>query len=242
MRQLIAGNWKMNGLTSSLREIVELSSALTARPPDCDVLVCPPTTLISRAVEFGGAPMMIGGQDCRAEISGAFTGDVSAEMLADAGAKAVIVGHSERRQFHGETDDIVAAKARAAWRAGLLAIICVGETLAEREGGLAESICRSQLLGSVPDGVTRANTAVAYEPIWAIGTGRMPDKAQIEMTHAYIRTCIGSGLRILYGGSVKASNAKEILSANNVDGVLVGGASLKSSDFLPIIAAGRTTL
>jgi len=239
MRQLIAGNWKMNGLASSLRELAELSSALTARPPDCDVLVCPPATLISRAVEVGGATLMIGGQDCRAETSGAFTGDVSAEMLADAGAKAVIVGHSERRQYHGETDALVATKTRAAWRAGLLAIVCIGETLSEREGGLAEAICRSQLSGSVPAGATNENTVVAYEPIWAIGTGKTPSKTQIETTHSQIRTCLGPNLRILYGGSVNRSNAQEILSMSNVDGALVGGASLHATDFLAIIAAGR---
>ncbi len=242
MRQLIAGNWKMNGVASSLREVAELAAALAARPPGCEVLVCPPATLISRAVEVGGAAMMIGGQDCRAEIAGAFTGDVSAEMLADAGAKAVIVGHSERRQYHGETDALVATKARAAWRAGLVAIICIGETLSEREGGLAEAICHSQLSGSVPTEATSENTVVAYEPIWAIGTGRTPDKTQIETTHSQIKACLGSRLRILYGGSVNPSNAKEILSMNNVDGALVGGASLKSSDFLAIIAACNTTL
>ena len=239
MRQLIAGNWKMNGVASSLGEVALLSSTLIAKPPKCDVLVCPPATLISRAVEIGGAAIKFGGQDCRAEISGAFTGDISAEMLADAGAEAVIVGHSERRQHHGETDVQVASKARAAWRAGLLAIICIGETLTEREDGQAETICRSQLSGSVPSEATSENTVVAYEPIWAIGTGKTPNKNEIVTIHAHIRTCLGSNLRILYGGSVNAANAKEILSLDNVDGVLVGGASLKASDFLSIIAACR---
>jgi triosephosphate isomerase len=239
MRQLIAGNWKMNGVASSLGEVALLASALIAKPPKCDVLVCPPATLISRAVEIGGAVIQFGGQDCRGEVSGAFTGDISAEMLADAGAKAVIVGHSERRQYHGETDALVASKARAAWRAGLLAIVCIGETLTEREGGQAETICRAQLSGSVPSGATGENTLVAYEPIWAIGTGKTPNQDQIATIHAHIRTCLGSNMRILYGGSVNASNAKGILSLKDVDGVLVGGASLKSSDFLSIIAACR---
>jgi triosephosphate isomerase len=201
MRQLIAGNWKMNGLTSSLREVADLSSALRATPPHCDVLVCPPATLISRAVQTGGVAMMFGGQDCHAETSGAYTGDLSAEMLADAGAKAVIVGHSERRRYHGETDALVASKARAAWRAGLFAIICIGETLSERESGLAETICKSQLSGSVPTGATGENT----------------------------------------GGSVNATNAREILSLSDVDGALVGGASLKAAEFLAIISACRAT-
>jgi triosephosphate isomerase (TIM) len=239
MRQLIAGNWKMNGVASSLGEIALLSSSLIAKPSRCDVLVCPPATLISRAVEIGSTVLKFGGQDCRAEISGPFTGDISAEMLADAGAQAVVVGHSERRQYHGETDEQVASKARAAWRAGLLAIICIGETLTEREDGQAETICRSQLSGSVPSGATGENTVVAYEPIWAIGTGKTPTKEEILTIHGHIRTCLGTNVRILYGGSVNTSNAKEILSLDNVDGVLVGGASLKASDFLSIIAACR---
>ncbi len=241
MRQLIAGNWKMNGVASSLGEVALLSSALIAEPPKCDVLVCPPATLITRAAEIGGAVVKFGGQDCRAEISGAFTGDISAEMLADAGAQAVIVGHSERRRHYGETDAAVASKARAAWRAGLLAIICIGETLTQRDDGRAETICRSQLSGSVPSGATSENTVVAYEPIWAIGTGKTPAQNEIVTIHAHIRTCLGPNFRILYGGSVNASNAKEILALENVDGVLVGGASLKSSDFLSIIAASRAS-
>jgi triosephosphate isomerase len=158
-------------------------------------------------------------------------------MLADAGAKAVIVGHSERRQYHGETDDLVASKARAAWRAGLLAIICVGETLSERESGRADTICRSQLSGSVPVGATSENAVIAYEPVWAIGTGKTPGKADIEAMHAHIRACLGLELPILYGGSVNPSNAKDILSLSNVGGALVGGASLRAADFLAIIAA-----
>jgi len=237
MRQLIAGNWKMNGVQASLSEIGALGRALDAHPVGCDVLICPPATLISRASALGCANIRFGGQDCHAEAAGAFTGDISAEMLRDAGATAVIVGHSERRQFHGETDAVVCAKAKAAWRAGLLAIICIGETLAEREAGRAEEICKSQLSGSIPPGATVANTAVAYEPVWAIGTGKTPTSGEIAAMHVHIRSCLGMGARILYGGSVKPSNAKEILSLSEVGGALVGGASLKASDFITIVQA-----
>jgi triosephosphate isomerase (TIM) len=236
MRSLIAGNWKMNGLASSLVEIEKLNAALIAAPPSCDVLICPPATLISRAVAVAGV-VPIGGQNCHAEVSGAFTGDISAEMLKDAGATAVIVGHSERRQYHGETDAMVAAKAKAAWRAGLLAIICVGETEAERDAGHANRICKTQLAASVPDGATIANTVIAYEPVWAIGTGKTPTPAEIAQMHAHIRACLGSPLRILYGGSAKPANAPQILSLPEVGGALVGGASLKAEDFLQIIRA-----
>jgi triosephosphate isomerase len=236
MRSLIAGNWKMNGLASSLAEIEKLNGALTDAPPSCDVLICPPATLISRAVAVAGV-VPIGGQDCRAEETGAFTGDISAEMLKDAGATAVIVGHSERRQYRGETDAMVAAKAKAAWRAGLLAIICVGETEAERDAGHANRICKTQLNASVPDGATIANTVIAYEPIWAIGTGKTPTPAEIAQMHAHISACLGSPLRILYGGSAKPANAAEILSLPEVGGALVGGASLKAADFIQIIRA-----
>ncbi|MEJ0041766.1 MAG: triose-phosphate isomerase [Rhizomicrobium sp.] len=238
MRQLIAGNWKMNGLAASLGEIEALARALQADPPRCDVLICPPATLIARAAALG-AVVAIGGQDCRAEPSGAFTGDISAEMLRDAGASAVIVGHSERRQYHGETDAAVAAKAKAAWRAGLLAVICIGETEAERDAGRAYDVCKTQLAGSVPDGATPQNTAIAYEPVWAIGTGRTPTTPDIAQMHAHIRACLGRPLRILYGGSVKPSNAREILALSDVGGALVGGASLKATDFLTIVAASR---
>jgi triosephosphate isomerase len=236
MRSLIAGNWKMNGLATSLAEIEKLNTALKQTPPACDVLICPPATLISRAVAIAGV-VPIGGQDCRAEVSGAFTGDISAEMLKDAGATAVIVGHSERRQYHGETDAMVAAKAKAAWRAGLLAIICVGETEAERDAGQANRICKTQLAASVPEGATVANTVIAYEPVWAIGTGKTPTLVEIAQMHAHIRACLGSPLRILYGGSAKPANAPEILSLPEVGGALVGGASLKADDFLQIIRA-----
>jgi len=238
MRQLIAGNWKMNGLAEDIAQIEAL--ARDAASPHCDILICPPATLIARAAaSAAGTPVAIGGQDCHAEKSGAFTGDVSAEMLCDAGATAVIVGHSERRQFHAETDAIVAAKARAAWRAGLLAVICIGETEGQRDAGQAYDVCKAQLAGSVPAGATAANTAIAYEPIWAIGTGKTPTTAEIAQMHAHIKACLSAPLRVLYGGSVKPSNAKEILALADVGGALVGGASLKASDFLTIVEASR---
>jgi len=242
MRQLIAGNWKMNG---SFAELENLKNALAGTMPPGDVLICPPSTMVAKAAAIAsGSVIGIGGQDCHAEVSGAFTGDVSAEMLKDAGASAVIVGHSERRQYHGESDATVAAKAQAAWRAGLLAIICIGESEAQRTAGRALDVCASQLSGSVPQGATAANTAIAYEPIWAIGTGKTATVADIAEVHAHIRSCLkkafggaGDGFRILYGGSVKASNAVEILGTKDVGGALVGGASLKASDFVPIIQA-----
>jgi triosephosphate isomerase (TIM) len=240
MRQLIAGNWKMNGLAASLAEIEALARAL--KSPVCDVLICPPATLVARAaVAAKGTPVAIGGQDCHAEISGAFTGDVSAEMLRDAGAGAVIVGHSERRQYHGESDAVVAAKARAAWRAGLLAIICIGETEAERDAGRAYDICSAQLKASVPPGATAANAVIAYEPVWAIGTGKTPTSSEIAQMHAHIKSALPAPLRIIYGGSVKPSNAKEILALADVGGALVGGASLKASDFITIVEAARAS-
>ena len=238
MRQLIAGNWKMNGLAASLGEIEALGRALRARPPSCDVLICPPATLIARAAALGSG-IAIGGQDCHAQASGAFTGDISTEMLKDAGATAVIVGHSERRQYHGETDATVAVKAKAAWRAGLLAVICIGETEGERDAGRAYDICKTQLAGSVPGGATTENTAIAYEPVWAIGTGKTPTTPDIAQMHAHIRSSLGHDLRILYGGSVKPSNAREILALSDVGGALVGGASLKAADFLTIVEASR---
>ncbi len=244
MRQLIAGNWKMNGTGASLLEIEAVARDMTDHPPQCDVLICPPATLIARAAWAAKGCVPIGAQNCHAEISGAFTGDISAEMLKDAGASAVIVGHSERRQYHGETDAMVAAKAKAAWRAGLTAIICVGETENERLDGRALHICSSQLAGSVPQGMNAQNTAIAYEPVWAIGTGRTPTNDEIAQVHTHIRAeltqCFGAEgekTRILYGGSVKPSNAKEILALGNVGGALVGGASLKAADFSAIFNA-----
>jgi triosephosphate isomerase len=188
----------------------------------------------------------LGAQDCHEKASGAFTGDISAEMLKDAGASAVIVGHSERRQYHHETDSQVAAKARAAWRAGLSAIICLGETESQHDAGHAPQVCHDQITGSVPNDATPANTAIAYEPIWAIGTGRTPSHDEIAAMHAHIRKCLvghlgeaGKGMRILYGGSVKPANAKPILALENVNGALVGGASLKAHEFLGIISAAK---
>jgi triosephosphate isomerase len=244
MRKLVAGNWKMNGLASSLGELAALKDGLALAPPACDVLVCPPATLMAQAAWHVKGAFALGGQDCHTQAKGAFTGDVSAEMLKDAGASHVIVGHSERRQYHGETNALVASKARAAWRAGMTAIICIGESLAERNDGKAHHVCQSQLQDSVPDGAAPANTVIAYEPVWAIGTGVTPTVTDIAAMHAHIRACLvaslGEGARqmpILYGGSVNPGNAMEILSLPEVGGALVGGASLKSQDFLRIIAA-----
>ena len=244
MRALIAGNWKMNGTAAALDEIARLVEITAARPPAADLLICPPATLITRAVAVAGGRIPIGGQDCHAEVSGAFTGDISAEMLKDAGAMAVIVGHSERRQYHGESDAMVAAKAAAAHRAGLMAIVCVGESEAQRDAGQALTVVGRQIAGSVPAGSKATATAIAYEPIWAIGTGRTPTLAEIAEVHAHIRGALksrlgaeGEKMRILYGGSVKPANAAEILAVPEVGGALVGGASLKASDFNQIFSA-----
>ncbi len=240
-RALVAGNWKMNGLSASLGELNALKAGLSDAP--CDVLVCPPATLIAQAAWTVKGAFGIGGQDCSPEPSGAFTGDISAQMLKDAGASSVILGHSERRQLHGETDALVAAKAKAAWAAGLSVIICVGESDAEREAGNAHTVCHTQIIGSVPATASAANTAIAYEPIWAIGTGKTPTLEEIAAMHAHLRGCLveslgegARGIRLLYGGSVKPGNAREILGLPGVDGALVGGASLKAVDFLAIIA------
>lgn len=242
-RKLAAGNWKMNGLKAALAEAKTLAADHPA--PGCDVLLCPPATLLApMAAALEGTAVKTGGQDCHAAASGAHTGDVSAEMLADAGAAAVIVGHSERRADHGESDADVAAKAEAAWRAGLTAIICVGETEAQRDAGETLAVIGAQLAGSVPAGATAANTVVAYEPVWAIGTGRTPTLDQIAEVHDFMRAELAKamgdaadGVRLLYGGSVKPGNAAEIFAVSNVDGGLVGGASLKASDFGGIVAA-----
>ena len=238
MRSLVAGNWKMNGLSASLAELGKLKEALAAAPPPCEVLICPPFTLIAQANWHVKGAFALGGQDCHAKPSGAFTGDVSAEMLKDAGASYVIVGHSERRQYHGECDADVAAKAEAAWRAGLTAIICIGETEGQRQDGDHNHVCASQIEGSVPLAATAANTVIAYEPVWAIGTGKTPTCADVEAMHAHIRSCLvarlgedARQLRILYGGSVKADNAAELLNLAEVNGALVGGASLKAEEF-----------
>jgi triosephosphate isomerase len=244
MRPLVAGNWKMNGLAGDLGELAVLRDALANQAPACDVLICPPATLMAQAAWAVKGAFALGGQDCHAQAQGAFTGDISAAMLKDAGATYVIVGHSERRHLHGESDGDVAAKALAAWRAGLKAIICIGETEAQRNAGHAHAICHGQLDASVPDGATPANTVLAYEPVWAIGTGRTPTSAEIAAMHAHIRACLfrrlGPGAKemlILYGGSVKPDNAREILNLPEVGGALVGGASLKASNFLNVVRA-----
>lgn len=235
----------MNGLSADLAELEALKQGLDASTA-CDVLVCPPASLIARAHSAVKGVFALGGQDCRAEASGAFTGDISAEMLKDAGASAVIVGHSERRQYHGERDVDVAAKARAAWRAGLMAIICIGETEDQRDAGQAHHICGGQIKGSVPAEATAENTAIAYEPVWAIGSGLTPTTAQIEEVHGALRGLLaarfgeaGRAAPILYGGSVNPANAAEILALAEVGGALVGGASLKCDDFLGIVRAAR---
>ncbi len=242
-RPMIAGNWKMNGLRANLAEIDAVKAAIGGAT--CDVAICPPATLISAAVErAAGSALMIGGQDCHAAGSGAHTGDISAEMIADAGGTLVIVGHSERRADHGEDDALVRAKAEAGRRAGLLVILCVGETEAQRRAGETLAVLSRQLAGSVPDGATAENLVVAYEPVWAIGTGLTPSNDDIQAAHAHIRSELAgrfgsaaAGIRLLYGGSVKPGNASEILPLPDVDGALVGGASLKAADFLGIVAA-----
>ncbi|UWQ23451.1 triose-phosphate isomerase [Leisingera aquaemixtae] len=241
-RKLAAGNWKMNGTGAALAELAALAESHPA--PAADILICPPATLLSRAAEAARG-IAIGGQDCHAKASGAHTGDLSAAMLKDAGASAVILGHSERRADHSETDAQVCAKAEAAMAEGLTAVICIGETLAEREAGDTLKVAGTQLAGSVPANATGANTVIAYEPVWAIGTGKVPTLEQIAEVHDFLRAELtarfGAGtadsIRLLYGGSVKPSNAAEIFAVSNVDGALVGGASLKAADFSPIITA-----
>jgi triosephosphate isomerase (TIM) len=238
-RPLVAGNWKMNGLRASVAELEKIIAG-ARKLTNVDLMVCPPATLIAGfAAAALGSDVGIGGQDCHALASGAYTGDISAEMLKDAGAVAVIVGHSERRQYHGETDAAVRAKASAARRAGIAAIVCVGETRAERDAGKARAVVGAQLDGSLPDGAD--NIVVAYEPVWAIGTGLTPTVDDVAEMHGFIRQRLcaryggaGQGTRVLYGGSVKPGNAEELLVVDNVDGALVGGASLKAEEFLGI--------
>ncbi|MEY8829113.1 triose-phosphate isomerase [Sedimentitalea sp. XS_ASV28] len=242
-KKLAAGNWKMNGTRAAEPEVATLRGALGQVA--CDVLLCPPATLIAPMASWAaGSGLLVGGQDCHFSESGAHTGDISAPMLSDAGASHVILGHSERRADHGETNDLVRAKAGAALAAGLVAVVCVGETEAERDAGRALDIVGEQIAGSLPDGVTGANTVIAYEPVWAIGTGRTPTLEQIGEMHDFMRETLtrqlgteARTLRLLYGGSVKPGNAPEIFAVPNVDGALVGGASLKASDFLAIIRA-----
>jgi triosephosphate isomerase (TIM) len=242
-RPLIAGNWKMNGLRASRQALADIVAGAADLSGKLDVMVCPPATLVMLFAPAAGGVVAIGGQNCHAEPCGAFTGDISAEMLADAGASGVIVGHSERRARCFETDADVRGKAQAAWRAGLLAITCVGETGDDRASGRALAVVAGQLDGSIPDGATAANLVVAYEPVWAIGTGVTPTPADIAEVHGFIRDRLtarfptaGAGVRILYGGSVKASNAKQLMAVANVDGALVGGASLNPKEFLAIAA------
>jgi triosephosphate isomerase len=242
MRKLAAGNWKMNGLSAQLDEVNALVAAHPA--PVCEVLLCPPATLLAPMAAVAAGRIALGGQDCHPKTSGAHTGDISAAMLVDAGASHVILGHSERRADHGETDALVRAKAEAAITAGLVAIICVGETEAERDAGATLGVIGTQLAGSVPESATPANTVIAYEPVWAIGTGRTPTLPEIAEVHADLRARLtdrfgpaARDFRLLYGGSVKPSNAAEIFALPNVDGALVGGASLKAADFGAIVAA-----
>lgn len=237
MKPLIAGNWKMNGLAASAAEIEALIAKLDGSAPDgLDVLICPPATLVAGfAAAYSDEAIQFGGQDCHAAAGGAHTGDISAEMLADAGAAYVIVGHSERRVDHGESDALVRAKAEAVLRAGLTPIICVGETKDERADGRALEVVRAQLAGSVPS--TDDDYVIAYEPVWAIGAGATPTLDDIAEMHGDIRAQVGVGVRILYGGSVKPANAAEILRVAHVNGALVGGASLKADDFYAIVSA-----
>lgn len=240
----------MNGTGASLDELKAIGAGFadTGLAASADSLICVPATLLARASDtLRGTPVRTGGQDCHSQASGAHTGDIAAEMLADCGAAFVIVGHSERRTDHSESDATVAAKAVAAWRAGLVAIICVGETRGEREAGETLSVLTRQVAGSTPDGATAANTVIAYEPVWAIGTGLTPTVEDVAKAHAHIRRelagkigGVADQIRILYGGSVKPSNARELLGVDNVDGALVGGASLKAADFLGIAEACRT--
>jgi len=245
IRPLIAGNWKMNGLKASLAELEAMLAGAGTVASKADLLVCPPATLLAAFAERAKSSKMIaiGAQDCHPKSSGAHTGDVSAEMLADAGASAIIVGHSERRADHGETDSLVRRKAEAAWRAKCTAIVCIGETREQRDAGKTLDICGVQLKGSLPEGASAANLVVAYEPVWAIGTGLTPTPEDVEQVHRFIRESLinrfngeGARMRILYGGSVKPSNAAELMAVANVNGALVGGASLKAADFLAIAA------
>ncbi|MBE7185500.1 MAG: triose-phosphate isomerase [Methylobacterium mesophilicum] len=248
IRPLVAGNWKMNGTEEALREIHAIRAGfMSGLDAETEALLCVPATLVTRAASIlDGSPVAVGGQDCHAKASGAHTGDVSAEMLKDAGAKYVIVGHSERRTDHGEKDSDVHGKAEAAWRGGLIAIICIGETEAERKANATLDVLTRQIGGSLPRAAIASTTVIAYEPVWAIGTGLTPTAQDVERAHAHLRSELvrllgeeGNKVRILYGGSVKPANAVELLGVTNVDGALVGGASLKATDFLGIAEAYR---
>jgi triosephosphate isomerase (TIM) len=244
---LVAGNWKMNGLAASQGELAKIIAGAGAFAGKAELMICPPATLVAAfAAAAKNSKVVIGGQDCHTEASGAHTGDISAEMMADAGARAVIVGHSERRAAYHESDALVRAKAQATWRAGLAAIVCVGETRAERENGKTLDVVGRQLEGSLPEGSTNTNLIIAYEPVWAIGTGLTPTPANVAEVHAFVRKQVngrfgaeGARMRILYGGSVKPANAGELLTVSDVNGALIGGASLKAEDFLGIAAVYR---
>jgi triosephosphate isomerase len=246
-RPLVAGNWKMNGLKAAAGELTRIIAGGSALAGKADLMICPPATLLAGFAALAqGSPLQLGAQDCHAEPAGAHTGDIAAEMLADAGAIAVIVGHSERRTDHHETDEQVRAKALAARRAGLTAIVCIGERKSEREAGRTLDVVAGQLAGSLPDKATAADLVVAYEPVWAIGTGLTPTPADVAEVHGFVRQRLearfgreGAGIRILYGGSVKPANAAELLGIPEVNGALVGGASLKADDFLGIAAVYR---
>ena len=248
-RSMVAGNWKMNGLKESHEQLDALGDMLTtSADADCDVLLCPPFTLVASFAATSTTQILIGGQDCHTNISGAHTGDVSAQMLADSGASHVIVGHSERRADHGEQSELVAQKAAAGIQAGLVAIVCVGETEAERDAGNTLEVVLSQVAESIPDSAEADNIIIAYEPVWAIGTGRTPTTEDVAEVHAAIRKALnerfgeaGNAIAILYGGSVKPANAVELMGVENVNGALVGGASLKATDFNGIIDAYRHT-
>ena len=243
VRPLVAGNWKMNGTRASLDQIKAIAEGVKSPLSEkVESLICPPATLLYVATALcDDSPLAIGAQDCHQNVSGAHTGDVSAEMIADCFGTYVIVGHSERRTDHAETDDLVRAKAEAAHAAELVAIVCIGETEAQRKAGRTLDVLKAQLAGSLPDAATAANTVIAYEPVWAIGTGLTPTVEDVREAHAFMRTELvkrfggeGEKMRILYGGSVKPSNAKELMAVANVDGALIGGASLKAADFLAI--------
>ncbi len=250
VRPLVAGNWKMNGTRDSLPELKAIAEGVDELKADIGTLICPPVTLLYVATSLAtDSALEIGAQDCHTEVSGAHTGDVSAEMIADCFGTHVIVGHSERRTDHAETDALVCAKAESAYEAGLVAIVCIGETESERKGGKTLEVLKTQLAGSVPESATSDNTVIAYEPVWAIGTGLTPSVGDVEEAHAFMRDELvarfgdeGAKMRILYGGSVKPGNAVELMGVANVDGALVGGASLKSADFLAICKAYETLM
>ncbi len=244
MRPLVAGNWKMHGLKAQLSEIRSIAASVRASPPDADILICPPATLIERAVEAAAGRLAIGGQDCHSEVIGPFTGEISAQMLKDDGATAVLTGHSERRKTYGETSEIVAAKASAAKCAGLMAVICVGESKAVRDAGQALAFCAREVVASVPKGMNGADCAIAYEPLWAIGADEAARPEEIIEMHAHIRQTLiqhlgadGARVRILYGGSVTAANAPNILGLPEVNGALVGRESLAFANFDAIVSA-----